>query len=213
MYYKLTDQDMQTHGGFQWELGKWYRIEDTLRDRKADLCTPAWFHCYDDPILAIILNRIHAKIPNPRMFRANVRGLRQTDHGLKYGFTMLRLGEELEVPVITTTQGIAFAILCAREVCNDESWLKWGERWLSDEDRSRNAAYAAAYAAADAAAYAADAAVYAAYAADGAADAAAYAADEAAYAADAAVYAADAVNAVARVTLDLKGIARKAMSY
>ena len=90
------------------------------------------------------------------------------------------------MPEVTSTQKIAFGILCAKEVCENEAWNEWADKWLSGEDRTKESAAvdAAAYYAATAAAYAArDGAYYAARAAAYAATAAAYAARAAAYAA------------------------------
>jgi len=60
--YKLTDQNLQTHGGYQWVVGEWHKATG---DGKA-LCTDGWLHCYDSPELAVLLNPIHAGIENPR---------------------------------------------------------------------------------------------------------------------------------------------------
>ena len=53
--YKLTNQEMQTHNGFQWELGEWQETSG-----EGGLCGPGWLHYYSDPLLAVLLNPIHA---------------------------------------------------------------------------------------------------------------------------------------------------------
>jgi hypothetical protein len=198
MYYKLTDEDMRTRGTFQWQFDKWFSIEQHKRDRHKELCSNGWFHCYDDPLLALLFNPIHANISMPRLFKVNVKGTRRVSFGEKYGFTFMRIpsGSEIELPGITTNQRIAFGILCAKEVYKDRDWNEWADRWLGGTDRS---AWAAA--AARAAARAADA--------DAARDAA-WAAAKAA----AAAWAADAGWAAAKAAaIDLKTIAKKAMKY
>jgi len=55
--YKLTDQDMQTWKGFQWELNKWYETSG-----EGPLCSEGWLHGYEDPLLAMLHNHIHANI-------------------------------------------------------------------------------------------------------------------------------------------------------
>ena len=215
-YYKLTNQKMQTHNGFQWTLKKWVRTSG-----RGALCTSGWLHCYNHPLLAVLFNPIHAGIENPRLFEVGIKGKRKTDRGLKFGFTQMRLIKELPFSQITRIQKIAFTILCVKEIYKNEGWNQWADNWLSGKDRSNDAAYDATDAATDAA----TAAAYAAYAyttADTAATAAAYAAYAVttaaapAYAnaaadvtyANAAAYAAYAVD-----VLNLIKLAKKAMEY
>jgi hypothetical protein len=119
-----------------------------------------------------MLNPIHADITNPRLFIVECEGESKNDKGLKMGYTRMRLIEELDIPLITNVNLIAFGIMCAKEVYKKDSWLTWADRWLDGTDRTHDAAYAAAnaatnaYANADAfaAANAANAAANAAYA-------------------------------------------------
>ncbi len=222
--YKLTDQNMRTRNGFQWELGK----EVTTSGKGGFLCNDSWLHCYSHPLIAVLMNPRHANIQNPKLFEVKALGKHLNDGGLKEGCTKMTLVEEIALPVISTTQKVAFAILCSLKVYKDKKYAKWADNWLKGNDRSSTAAAdAAAYAAyaadaADAAAYAADAAAYAAdaaadaaayAAADAAADAAAYAAYAAAYAADAAAYAAYAADDAADArAINLIAIAKEAMN-
>ena len=154
--YKLTDQQMRTHNGFQWELGK---PVETSGD--GDLCGPGWLHYYDDPILAVILNPIHANIANPRLFECSAKGKHKLDRGLKGGCTLMHLIEELELPYVSHVNRIAFGILCALEINKDPAFVTWANNWLIGKDSTRQSAYVAyanAAANADYAAYAAKAA-------------------------------------------------------
>ena len=149
--YKFTDQNMQTHGGCQWVLG-----EKKTTSGEGELCGPGWLHCYADPLLAVLLNPIHADYENPRLFRAHVGGTSKPDHGLKSGYTKMTLIEEIPVPAISTAQRVRFAILCAMKVYRNPGFVQWGENWLSGKDRSAEAAAAwAAWVAEAAAAWAA----------------------------------------------------------
>ncbi len=186
--YKLTDQNMQTYKGFQWELNK----EVCTDGNSNKLCNSHWLHYYHHLLLAILLNPIHSNIINPRLFECKVLGKHLNDKGLKGGCTKMTLVKELKIPVITTTQKIAFAILCSLKVYKDRDYIIWANNWLSNKNRTHAAADAAARAATDAATRAA---CVAADAACVAADAAARAADAATYAADAATYTADAARA------------------
>jgi len=192
--YKLTDQSMQTYNGFQWALDK-----TETADGEGGLCGPGFLHAYTDPLLAVLLNPIHADIRCPRLFRAEGT-IKKTDHGLKVGCMEMTLIEELPLPVINNTQRIAFGILCAKEVYKDAGWTRWASNWLSGKDRAEAAAEAAVEA------------VWA--AAEAAAEAeAARAAEAAAAEAAEVVWAAEAAEAAARAAeaIDLIAIAQKAM--
>ena len=190
--YKLTCQDNKTFGGCLWG-------EDVTHetDGKGSLCGPGWLHAYRNPLLAVFLNPIHANIKEPRLWECIGEGEYLDDRGLKCGFTRLTTVREIPLPEVTTAQRIAFAILCAKEVCGDPEWCTWADNWLRGNDRTETAAWTAALAA--------DAAVWA--AARAAALAAYWAAD-----ADLAAYrAADAADVAADI--DLISIAQKAMEY
>jgi hypothetical protein len=144
---KLTDKNMQTHNGCQWVLGEWKETNG-----EGELCGPGWLHGYSDPLIAVLHNPIHADISDLRMFMAEVEGKYLGDNGLKCGYTRMRLIEEINPPIITGTQKVAYAILCAKKVCTNKQWNFWADAWLSGADRSvcaaeRAAARAAAWAA------------------------------------------------------------------
>jgi len=216
MHYKLTTQEMTTAYNTQWEIG----VKRTVKPGKMELCSNTVLHYYDSPVLAVLLNPIHAGTKNPRLFEIKTSKAFVADR-LKFGCKSQTLTKEIPLPEITTNQKIAFAILCALEVYQESSFTEWANSWLFGKNRTADAyaAYAAAYAAyvADDAAYAAHAAAYAAaYAAyAAAADADADADDAAAaYAAYAAAYAAaDADADAAADKIDFKAIAEKAMQY
>ena len=203
--YKLTEQNMQTHNGFQWVLGETNRI----KIKGNEMCSREVFHGYDSPLLAVLFNPIHANIKRPLLFKCRVGKIVAHD-GLKFGTKTMTLIAQLELPQISLNQKIAFGILCALGVYKNKSFKNWAKKWLNGEDKTANTAYAAANTA-----YSADAAyaAYAAYAAAYAAYAAAYAAD-AAYAAYAAAYAADAADAAySAAKIDLVALAERAMQY
>ena len=171
--YKLTDQNLQTYNGFQWEIGK-----KMTTSGEGELCGPGWLHCYSDPFLAVIFNPRHVNIKNPKIFEIECGGLHIDDLGRKEGFTEMTLLKEIDLPVLTLNQKIAFGIFCSLEVYSAKEYLTWANNWLSGVDRTKKSAYDAYDAANAAYAYAAYAYAYAYYAdnAANAADAAAYAA-------------------------------------
>ena len=217
--YKLTDESGRTHNDTQWGPG--VRHEAT---GIGPLCSAGWIHCYTDPLLAVLLNPIHANFSTPRLWEAQAKAPYLEDRGLKLGARALTTVRELHVPTITTDQRVTFAILCAQVVVGDRLplWSAWAEEWLAGRDRSPAAAARAAEAAARAAAaspwaawaaspWAAEAAARAAEAAARAAEAAARAAEAAAWAARAAEAAAWAAEAAARAAeINLIALAHQA---
>jgi hypothetical protein len=208
--YKLTDKDMQTHGGCKWEIGV---AKETSGG--GELCGPGWLHAYTSPLLAAFLNPIHGAFITPRLFEAEGHGECREDCGLKVGYTNVTLLHEILLPDVTTEQRITFGILCAMQVCRDEEFLLWAQEWLDGKDRTGEAAEAAEAAgeaaAADWAAGEAAAAAWAAGAAKAAeaaraAWASAMAAWASAMAAETAAWAASRVGGI-----DLSSIAMQAM--
>ena len=157
--YKLTNQNLQTHGCYQWELGVWKSAPGN-----GELCSTSWLHAYESPELAVLLNPIHGRIKNPLLWRAEGKGKGLDDNGLKCGVTKLRLLEQVIIPIYTREQKIAFGIYCVLFIFQDKSFVTWAEAWLAGKDRTIAAAkivYAAAYAAASVADADAAAAAYA----------------------------------------------------
>ena len=191
--YKLTDMNMKTFGGYPWALGKWNRTSG-----EGDLCGPGWLHAYTSPVLAELLDPIHANFREYRLFRGEASGPVISDSGLKVGYTNMRITEELPRLHITTENRIRFGIACACRVYTSAEYRAWAGRWVSGADRTEAAARTAVRAASTArvavwaAEVAAEAAAEAAAAADAwatevAAEAAAEAAVWAVWAAEAAV--------------------------
>ena len=136
--YKLTDEDNQTRNNTQW--GENVTHEAMGNGKK--LCTDGWIHFYEDPLVAMMMNPIHASFNNPHLWEAEAEGevLREAT---KSGCKKLTTLKQIPLPEITLTQRVAFGILCALEVCAEESFREWAKNWLSGKDRSVCAAYAA----------------------------------------------------------------------
>ena len=140
--FKLTDQDGRTRGNTQWGPGVTHSGTG-----RGDLCGPGWIHGYNDPLVAVLHNPIHADITNPRLWECEGDGKHLDDRGLKIGYEHLTTVQEIPVPGVTTTQRVAYAIYCVMEYYDDPAWLSWASDWLSGADRSVAAADAAAAAA------------------------------------------------------------------
>jgi hypothetical protein len=212
--YKLTDDQGQTHGdgtkNIQWGAGITHKAAGPAN---GPLCSASWIHAYEHPLLAALLNPIHADFKSPQLWSASgVVGKR--DGQLKCGCRQLTTVEQIELPKILIEQRVRFAIGCAWARASHK-WQSWAQDWLDGKDRSAEAARAAGWAAraaAEAARAAARAAAEAAWAAAEAAWAAGWAAEaaEAAEAAWAAGWAAEAAAGAA--DLDLIRIAEWAIS-
>ena len=187
--YKLTNADGCTKDNTQWEVGITHSAKGS---QDQDLCSDGFIHAYESPLLAVLLNPIHADFDPLRLWEAEGEIIKR-DGQLKVGCKSLTTIREIPIPAISTEQRVRFAILVSKTVYLENSWSVWATNWLNGKDRTKNAARAAAWAAYDT--NAANAAAYAVYAAN-AATAAAYAA----YATNAAEAAVDAANAAAYAT-------------
>ena len=136
--YKLTDENNQTRNNTQW--GENVTHEATGNGKK--LCTDGWIHFYEDPLVAMMMNPAHASFKNPHLWEAEAEG-EMLREATKSGCKKLTTLKQIPLPEITLTQRVAFGILCALEVCAEESFREWAKNWLSGKDRSVCAAYAA----------------------------------------------------------------------
>jgi hypothetical protein len=188
--YKLTDEFGNTRDQTHWAEGTKHEIAKELRDSTQPLCTRHYYHAYENPLVAVFMNPVHANFRNSILWRAT-GWVSKRDGQLKCGCFTLRTLQQIPLPVLTTNQRVRVSIQCTLKRSQTESFKLWAKNWLSGIDRAADAANAA---------YAANA-TYAAYAACAAADAANAAcaahATYAAYAANAAcaAHAANATNA------------------
>jgi hypothetical protein len=155
--YKLTNEAGKTLGGMVWAEGTENRATG---EKNQELCSDGWLHAYEHPLIAVLLNPIHADFKNPRMFEVEGK-VEKRDGQLKCGCRRLKVLREIPLPQITTAQKIRFAIYCALEVYKKPTFKLWAGGWLSGKDRTAEAAWAAAEAA-ESAAWAAEAAAWAA---------------------------------------------------
>jgi hypothetical protein len=134
--YKLTNQNLQTHDGFQWVPGNWKKTSGG-----GDLCGPGWLHGYCDPLVAIFMNPIHANISNPILWQGEGCGKFLDDRGLKCGFTEMRIIKKIKPYKFTPEKLVEIAIVCAIESgYNDEDFISWACHWMDGSDRSAEAA-------------------------------------------------------------------------
>src|ERR1017187_340747 len=122
MLCKLTTQDLTTHNGFSIPIdGTWFYPKDLESEPKP--CSNTVLHYYKHPLLAVVLNPIHANIESPRLFAIEIDREVGTD-GLKCWSRAQRVVGELVLPVITLEQRVAFAIYVAEPLFNQNKvWI------------------------------------------------------------------------------------------
>lgn len=140
--YKLTDENGKTNGNTQWGEN----VTHTATGTGTQLCSDGFIHYHTDPVLAVLLNPIHANFQSPILWECEVSG-DCINEPLKSGSKTVTTIRQIPMPVITETQKIAFAILCAQQICKDIKWNSLANNWLRNIDRTRDAASASAYAA------------------------------------------------------------------
>ena len=145
---KLTNEYNKTYNDTQWGEGVTH-----VTSGECELCGSGWIHYYDSPLVAVLLNPIHANFIYPHLWSIKINGEIKKGHDSKFGTTSLTTIERIPLPEINPTQKIIFGILCAFEVYHDEEFKAWGERWIDGTDRSVEAAEAVATRSAVAAAW------------------------------------------------------------
>ena len=135
--YKLTDENGYTYGGCQWGKGVEHLAAGT-----GELCGPGWLHAYTDPLLAVLLNPIHANFRNPRLWEAE-GDVGKEDDGLKVGCTRLKTIREIPLPAVSLEARVRFGILCSKHTYEDPAWNAWADKWLSGEDQTKAEAWEA----------------------------------------------------------------------
>ena len=135
MKIKLTDRECETKNGMAWKIG----VTNHATGAGTELCSDGVLHYYDGLELALFMNPIHADFSEPRIFE--VAGNEIVTDCTKCGAKSLTvLCEITDYKAPTTTQHVAFGILCALEVCKDPTFIQWANAWLDGSDRSEAAA-------------------------------------------------------------------------
>ena len=136
--FKLTDKNNETRGHTKWGRGVTHTASG-----EGGLCGPGWIHAYTSPLLAVLLNPVHADFDEPRLWLA--RGVvGKNKLGLKVGTTRLTTIKRIRLPRITCCHRVRFAIFCSLQVYHNPEFVRWAENWLRGKDRSGATAKAAA---------------------------------------------------------------------
>ena len=162
--YKLTDQDGFTRRGQRnetlWGENVTHTAAGDVWCGVRRLCTEEVIHYYDSPLVARLMNPLHAKLKHPICWEC--RGRRVAHDGTKGGCKTLTMIRQVPLPELTVEQRVEIGIRAALAVCDDPVWRTWATLWLSGENRDADCCagcyagcHAAPWAAAQAAARAA----------------------------------------------------------
>ncbi|TXH44754.1 MAG: hypothetical protein E6Q97_32260 [Desulfurellales bacterium] len=134
--YKLTDAQGRTRAGEDnertWAVGVTHKTAGT----GTRLCSSDVIHAYEHPLIAVLMNPIHAML-NPwqiRLFLAEGEIVARDNFYL--GVHSLKVVEELPVPKLLLGVRVQLAIWAAKHTCTDASWNQWADDWLNNLDRS-----------------------------------------------------------------------------
>lgn len=86
------------------------------------------WECADSPLLAVMINPLHAEFVRPRLFE-----LRGDFDDKKINLQRVR---EVAVPEVSPEQKLVFAMYCIRSLAPEHIFAAWSERWLANIDRS-----------------------------------------------------------------------------
>lgn len=134
--YKLTDEHGCTRNNTQWGPG----VTHTAKGSGGGLCSDSWIHAYCHPLVAMIMNPIHADIKNPLLWIAEGEPLK-FDAQKKLGCKSLTTIRQITPPRL----GLEFLVHASIEISLDsatvsEQYREWARRWISKEDRSAKSA-------------------------------------------------------------------------
>ncbi len=141
--YKLTDKQDQTHDGCTWGIG----VKHTIKQHGCQLCTNQVIHYYEDPLLAVFANPLHANFDPSTMHLWECEvGKKVAGDALKSGTKQLTTLRRIPMPVITLEQRVEIAIRVVKTVYTEKRWNTWADKWLSGADRTAFAAVSASFA-------------------------------------------------------------------
>lgn len=129
--YKLTDAQGCTRNGTQWGAG--VKNKATGYEGKG-LCSDAYIHAYEHPLLALFVAPIHVIWPGIRLWKAEGE-VAIRDGQMKCGCRELTTVCELQLIPISVEQRVRFAIGCAWPSAATP-WREWALQWLQGRDRS-----------------------------------------------------------------------------
>jgi hypothetical protein len=109
--YKITDDYLQTRGGFQWVPGEWRETSG-----RGPMCGSGWLHFFWTPELAALLHPVYTHYSTNVLWEAEAGKISRNSHGVKGASTQLRILQRIEMPEATTQHRVRFAELISTAV-------------------------------------------------------------------------------------------------
>lgn len=135
--YKFLTSRKESYAGTRWEIGKWKKVDGKVKR----LCSSSWLHCYCDPILAVLHDRIHGAYmeysTGCKLYEVEVKGKSLTEGQIKEGWTEMRVKRQISIPKITLEIRLRYAIMCAIKVCPSKSVAKKLSYFLKRDNITR----------------------------------------------------------------------------
>ena len=126
LYCKWVSDNMTTMNDTKWQVGV---PKELPKKNDLKLCYPGLFHYIRHPLFAVFFKHSHACNHYTKLYEVVPGG--KIIEGLdRCGATKLTLVKELEIPKVALEQRVAFAILCALEVYQEESFVRWANNWV-----------------------------------------------------------------------------------
>lgn len=122
--YLLADLHGQTRRGITINTNR----ANGKRYYSGDIVSRNIWECADSPLLAIMINPLHAECVRPRLFEI----------GGKFGQDQNNVHRvrEIDLPEVSPEQKLAYAMYCVRSLIPEHAFDAWVERWLANDDRS-----------------------------------------------------------------------------
>ncbi|MEE8388533.1 MAG: hypothetical protein V3R65_08150 [Acidiferrobacterales bacterium] len=121
--YLLADVNGRSRRGTTIEVN----YTNGKRQFGGDVVSRNIWECADTPLLAVMINPLHAECVCPRLFEIRGFGQEQNEiHRIR----------EIGLPKVLAEQKLAFAMYCVHSLAPDDAFAAWVERWLANVDRS-----------------------------------------------------------------------------
>jgi len=140
--YKLTDRQESTYNDTVWGENVTHSIPADRPGFK--LCSSQVIHAYEHPVIAVLLNPVHAGFYHPLLWEAEGEVVVREGQ-LKCGVKKLTTLRQIPLPVGGATRRLNIAIRCALLVYTEARFVAWANNWLDGSDRTQDCAHALSY--------------------------------------------------------------------
>lgn len=130
--YKLTNEHDCSFSATQW--GNY--ITHTAPGQKEGkvLCSNCWLHAYTHPVIAILLNPIHANFYKPNLWLCGGKA-KIVDLDGKVGCIELTTQKKMIPPVISDITTLCWGMACLSKVYEEVYYQQWCGNWIGSIER------------------------------------------------------------------------------